>query len=172
MKALITNVNYRGSFDQTINLYEMKACFANSKLCFHPFQLVVKDEKCTILFFASGKYRVMGFKSDDDWEASIILYKYTSTIDKDHIPLLMLQSITMKANFDKSIDLYKLSSLIKLNLELELFPALTITKYKPVSVNVFATGSIILCGIKHVDFCNNILNEIKEVLNVCAFNIT
>jgi TATA-box binding protein (TBP) (component of TFIID and TFIIIB) len=78
----------------------------------------------------------------------------------------------MKANFDKSIDLYKLSSLIKSNLELELFPVLTITKYKPVSVNVFATGSIILCGIKHVDFCNNILNEIKEVLNVCAFNIT
>jgi TATA-box binding protein (TBP) (component of TFIID and TFIIIB) len=169
MKAMITNVNYRGSLDERINLREMKLCFPNSKLCFHPFQLIIKDEKCTILFFTSGKFRVMGYKSDDVWDASSVVYKYTSTIDKEYFPLLELQSMTVKAKFDKPLDLHKLSTLIKSNLELELFPVLTITKYKPVTVNVFTTGAIVMCGIKNVEFCDSILNEIQPFLNVCAY---
>ena len=169
MNGLITNVNYRGSLEKTVNLYEMKLLFHNSKLCLHPFQLIIKDEMCTLLFFTSGKYRVMGCKSDDVWEASIMVYKYTKTIDKDYFPILTLQSITMKAKFDKNVDLHKMSSLIKSQLELELFPVLTITKYKPVSVNVFATGAIIICGLKNLEFSNFILNELQQLLNVCAY---
>ena len=174
MRVVVTNVNYRGSLNETINLHEMKLCFptAVARLCFHPFQLIIKDEKCTLLFFTSGNYRVMGFKTDDEWEASLVVYKYTKSINKNHVPILTLQSMTVKSKFDKPVDLNKLSTLIKSQLELQLLPVLTITHFKPITVNVFSTGSIIICGVKDIEKPNTILNEIENLLNVCSFDHT
>ena len=114
----------------------------------------------------------MGFKTDDEWEASLVVYKYTKSINKNHVPILTLQSMTVKSKFDKPVDLNKLSTLIKSQLELELFPVLTITHFKPITVNVFSTGSIIICGVKDIEKSNTILNDIEKLLNVCSFDHT
>ena len=166
MESKVQNVNYKGSLDKRIDLHKM-LIFAFAKLCNYPFQLTIKDDAGTLMFFSSGKYRLMGFKTEDDLEATCVVYKYTKFIDPEYIPSLVLQSMTVKSHFGKCINLHKLSQLIESRLELELFPCLTIRKYKPVSVNVFATGSIIMCGIKDIEFSKSILSELKPLMTLC-----
>lgn len=166
----IVNVNYRGCINQPVDLKDFQNKFVNSKLSKHPFQLTIKDvdSSITLLLFANGNFRLMGCKNDDDYEALCVLYKFTKLIDKGQLPCLILQSMTVKAKYPFHINLYKLSDLIESFLELELFPALTITKYKPVKVNVFATGNIIMCGIRDFDFSKTILQELEPLLCKCT----
>ena len=163
----LQNVNYKGSLDERIDLHKLKLLFPGAKLCNYPFQLIIKDVAGTLIIFSSGKYRLMGFKAEDDLEATCVVYKYTKFIDPEYMPSLALQSMTLKAHFGQCINLHKLSEMIESRLELELFPCLTIIKYKPASVNVFATGSIIMCGIKDVEFSNFILTELKPLMALC-----
>ena len=161
----VQNVNYRGSLCERIDLHKL-LIFPGAKLCDYPLQLIIKDDAGTLIFFTSGKYRLMGFKTEDDLEATCVVYKYTKFFDPN-LPSLVLQSMTLKSHFGKCLNLHKLSELIESRLELELFPCLTIRKYKPASVNVFATGSIVMCGIKDVDFSNFILSELKPLMTLC-----
>ena len=161
MQGTIVNVNYRGRINTTLDFDNIKI----GKVSKHPNQLLIKDPQCTLLFFRNGKFRIMGFKSDDDIEAMCVFSKYF----KDFIPEeLVLQSMTVKAKFQNGVNLHKLSELVPCVFELELFPTLTITKYKPVKVNVFSTGSIIICGIKDFSFSNTILNELYPLLCECT----
>ena len=167
--AEIINVNYRGCMNASLDLCNFKKFLPNSKLSMHPFQLTVKDEKGTMLFFRSGKFRLMGFKSDNDFDAYLLVNKYTRLLNINYLPSLILQSITVKAKFGHCLNLHLLSDLVKESiLELELFPALTIYKYKPIKVNVFASGTIIMCGIKDFSFSNVILKELEPLLCECA----
>ena len=167
-EAEIINVNYRGSINDSLNLHDLKLLFPNSKLSMNPFQLTVKDEKGTMLFFRTGKFRLMGFKSENDLDAMLLVNKYTCLLT-NNVPSLILQSMTVKAKFEHCLNLYMLSYLIPESiLELELFPALTIHKYKPIKVNVFASGTIIMCGIKDYSFSNVILKELKPFLCECV----
>ena len=114
----------------------------------------------------------MRLPSDDNLDAFILAYKYTSQIDKDLMPTIKLQSMCAKANYGAKLNLYKLSSQFSetaRRLELELFPALTITKYKPVSVNVFASGNIILFGIKDIRHIDDILHDLYPLLCNCVY---
>ena len=155
MNSSIVNVNYRGCVNTTLDL--------PGKHCKHPVQLVIKDPKCTLVIFRNGKFRLMGCKTDDDIEAVGIAYKYFG-----HVPELILQSMTIKSQFHSRINLHKLSERIESQLELELFPALTITKYKPVKINVFACGTLIMCGIRDFQFSNLILQELFPLLCECT----
>ena len=108
----------------------------------------------------------MAFKSEDDLEATCVVYKYTKLIDPN-LPSLVLQSMTVKSHFGQCINLHKLSELVESRLELEHFPCLTIIKYKPASFNVFSTDSIIMCGIKDIAFSNFIFSELKPLMTMC-----
>ena len=84
---------------------------------------------------------------NDDFDATMLAYKYIAVVANE-TPEIHLQSMTVKVSTGKRINLIQLQTLITPStLELELFPALMIQKYKPISVNVFATGNIIFCGI-------------------------
>src|SRR5204862_3609028 len=123
--------------------------FENSKLHNKPQQLVVKDSQGTIIFFNSGKFRVMGCL--DPLDAAFLALKYTLQIDEDDLPELKTQSYTSRVNLGYQINLQQLSA--KYNdqdvlYEPELFCALRMCKYNPLSVNVFSSGSIVVCGLK------------------------
>jgi TATA-box binding protein (TBP) (component of TFIID and TFIIIB) len=47
--------------------------------------------------------------------------------------------------------------------EPELFPALRIRSFNPISVNVFSTGSVIICGIREPNEVYAILSQLREL---------
>ena len=126
----MTNTNYRYSLETNIDLTQLHSLIPNSKLHVKPRQLVVKDENGVVIFFSSGKLRVMG--CNDDLDATF-LYKYTTLIAPYETPEVLLQSMTVKVVFDYCLNLAQLQKLISPSiLELEIFPALQIRKYKPI----------------------------------------
>ena len=119
---------------------------------------MIKDEKGTVVLFKSGNFRVMG--CIDDMEAALLLAKYFD----NQYPEIYLQSYTCTAKLGFSVNLYKLSKCNNTRFDPELFCAVRMTKYNPISVNVFSTGSIVACGLMELAYMNVIFNEI---VNVC-----
>jgi TATA-box binding protein (TBP) (component of TFIID and TFIIIB) len=164
----VVNCNYRSTVGKPLNLSVLHASIPNSKLCTKPKQLVIKDPQGTLLFFSNGKLRVMG--CNDELEATFLAYKYVQLIDKsDDFHNVFAQSSTVRVTFHKKIHLQKLvhSTLISgclMQHEPELFPAVLIRKYKPLSVNVFSSGKIMICGVKDVDQVHNIMKDLCVVL--------
>jgi TATA-box binding protein (TBP) (component of TFIID and TFIIIB) len=171
MKPEIVCANYRGSVDKCIDLSHAKLLFKHSRLVPHPHQLVIYDLHGKLIVFSTGKFRLMGCRFDDDVDAMIIAYKYFTQINKDIVPTIQLQSMTMKCKFEKRIRLAELSSskLIKSSYEPEIIPHLSIQEFKPVKINVFETGSVILCGLKSCQQAQELLDKIEPLLRSCSY---
>jgi TATA-box binding protein (TBP) (component of TFIID and TFIIIB) len=163
----VCNANYKGDLHQSIDLIKLSQKLPNSKFHHKPCQLVVKDTKGTVIFFNNGKFRVMG--CIDELDASFLVFDYIIKINKNSIdfPSIQLQTFTSRAQLGFRINLSKLaaaaaSSSSTVIYEPELFPAVRICKYNPASVNVFSTGSILVCGLKAPDEMLDILNYLRE----------
>ena len=76
---------------------------------------------------------------------------------------IRMQSMTVVINLGLGINLYKLSKLIKCWFEPELFPALRINKYDPICVNVFASGKIVILGLKNINYKGYVDNIISDL---------
>lgn len=172
--AEVVNCNYKSTLGKPINLRLVHAAIPNSKLYTRPTQLVIKDSKGTLVFFANGKHRVMG--CNDELDATFLAYKYVTMIDKstDDFQLVFSQSSTLRVLFHKKIHLQKLVQVISnsssslMHYEPEIFPAVLIRKYKPLSVNVFSTGKIMICGVRDMDQVHNIMKELCVDLEKCT----
>jgi TATA-box binding protein (TBP) (component of TFIID and TFIIIB) len=174
--VVVINANYRSSHDKCINLDHFHSSLLpsfkiNSKLCSKPAQLVIKDEKGTVIFFSNGKLRIMG--CIDELEATFLAYKYTMMIDDDYnFQPVYSQSMTVKVVVSNKINLQAFvdvcsSSLIPFQYETELFPAVLIRTYKPISVNVFSSGKIIMCGVRDIQQVHDIIHELMPYLAKC-----
>jgi TATA-box binding protein (TBP) (component of TFIID and TFIIIB) len=164
MSTTITNSNFRASLQTNIDLKNLHQLIPNSKLHVKPCQLVVKDQAGVIIFFNNGKLRIMGCK--DDFDATLLAYKYTAIVSPYETPEIFLQSMTVKVSTGRRLHLLNLQKLISpAVLELEIFPALLIQKFKPVSVNIFSSGNIILCGIKKMEDVDDIMSELAPILS-------
>ena len=110
MQGEVINVNYSGDIHRKLDLTKLH--FENGILHQRPLQLTIKDSQSggCVIFFNSGKFRLMGLRSDDDLDAFALAYKYTSQIDKDLMPTIKLKSMCSKANYGAKLKLYKLSS--------------------------------------------------------------
>jgi TATA-box binding protein (TBP) (component of TFIID and TFIIIB) len=170
----VLNVNYRSCHDKCINLLQFQSILppnTNSKLCIKPAQLVIHDEKGTLLFFSNGKLRIMG--CNDEIDATFLSYKYTMMLDDDYnFQPVYTQTMTVRVVLNKKINIASFvdvctTSLISFNYEPEFFPAVHLTKYKPISINVFSTGKIIMCGVREIDQVHNIIQELKPYLDKC-----
>lgn len=122
---------------------------------------MIKDPGGTIIFFPSGKFRVMGCINDVD--AVFLAIIYVEKIDASINPELELQSYTCRAKLPYAINMYKLSQCEQTFYEPELFCSIRMTKYKPLSVNVFSTGSIVVCGLKDPDYMHIIISDIDNL---------
>src|SRR6266849_1998389 len=129
----VVNANYRGSMQKCIDLKSVNV--PNSKLYAKPHQLVIWDENGTLILFPSGRFRTMGCV--DAVDAHFLALKYTFVIDCEDIPEITSQSYTSSYKLGYSVNLYKLAKCNKTLYEPELFGAIRMTKYNPVSVNVF-----------------------------------
>jgi TATA-box binding protein (TBP) (component of TFIID and TFIIIB) len=158
---LVVNVNYRGKLKNPIDLKKINV--PNSKYYTLPHQLVIKDEKGTLIFFSSGKFRIMG--CIDELEATFLAYKYIEKISSDDYPEISVQSHTSVAKLGRRVDLIKLSNHKSNIYNPELFAAVRVTKYDPISVNVFSTGSVVVCGLKEPDYIHDIVNDLLFLIN-------
>src|SRR5438552_14055689 len=128
MTVTIINTNFRTSLKTKIDLESFHQLLPSSKLFIKPRQLVVKDDMGVLVFFSNGKMRIMG--CNDDFDATILAYKYIALVANE-TPDIQLQSMTMKVATSKHINLSQLHQLISPSaLQLKLFPALMIQKYK------------------------------------------
>src|SRR5277367_150773 len=163
----VVNVNYRGQLKKPVNLKKLTMLVKKNLQTPHkyhliPHQLVIKDDKGTIIFFSSGKIRVMGCV--DAIDASFLAFKYTDLIDINDIPELYSQSYTSVVKLGYEINLDKLAECSQTLYIPELFAAVRITKYNPVSINVFRTGSVVACGLKEPEHIHDILSNYLKVL--------
>src|SRR5271156_5851769 len=161
MMEHVVNANYRGQMKGPLNLQTIQ--LPNSKLHQKPQQLVVKDSQGTVIFFNSGKFRVMG--GVDELEATFLALKYTLQIDDEHFPEIQSQSYTSRVKLGYQVNLKKLVDQHQQQIlyEPELFCAVRMMKYKPLSVNVFSTGAVVVCGIREPDNIYDIASDINDL---------
>ena len=139
----VINNNFRSTHDKDIDLKKLHLLLPNiNKLHIKPSQLVVKDDKATIIFFRTGKMRIMG--CIEELDATFLAYKYTMMLDDDYnFQPVYLQSMTVRVTLKQGgsgdgevkINLPKFAreyTSLPLQFEPELFPAVLLKKYKPI----------------------------------------
>jgi len=141
----VCNANFKGEFEKNIDLRQLHKNLPDSKLCIKPFQLVVKDLRGTLILFSNGKFRTMG--CIDELEASFLAFSYLPS-PSTSFPSITLQSYTLKCEIGFRVNLEKMSLCVPCVYEPEFFPALRLKEYKPVSVNIFTTGKVMVCGLR------------------------
>lgn len=122
-------------------------------------------KKWTMLLFNSGAFRIMG----RNFDARIVIDYFSSQLKCVETIECCLQSETYVFNLGKSINLY----LFNLNFtdrqhilyEAELFPAIRITYWDNVCVNVFSSGKVIILGKYANFFLTDIVTFIRK--NFC-----
>ena len=96
----IVNINYRGYLNRTIDLHDFYKKFSNSTYYpLRPNMVRIKDENATILFFNSGRFRVMGCNSLKN--AKTRIQKYS---DQSFNPKLKVQSMTAKMKLNHEVN--------------------------------------------------------------------
>ena len=160
----VCNANFKGQFEKSIDLKQVARNIPNCKLCTKPYQLVIKDLKGTLIFFSNGKFRTMG--CIDELEASFLACAYLEkliTVPFNSFPAITIQSYTLKYHLGYRIHLGKMCVAVPCVYEPELFPTLRLKEYKPVSVNVFTTGKVMVCGLKDPEQMYDIIKNLKQL---------
>jgi hypothetical protein len=153
---MIKNINYKGRLAS----HEMeKFKFPQDKMTPPPHQEIFNlNDGVKLLVFSTGKCRLMGLKKPIDKE----MYSRLPFVVND----LEIQSATVVTHVGCDLNLINLSNRLPLRervFEPEMFPALRLTKYNPMCVNVFASGKIVILGMKELTN-QNILSEIRKYI--------
>src|SRR5271154_1469199 len=104
----VCNANFKGDCDHYIDLDKLKSIIPNSKLHIKPHQLVVKDPKGTLIFFATGKFRIMG--CIEELQALLLVCTYLEKaipFPFVSFPFITLQSYTLRSAISFRINLIK-----------------------------------------------------------------
>lgn len=123
-----------------------------------PKQKVFKTPLGTMLVFPSGKFRLMGVK-----EALTLTSAITNQLPY-HVESLQLQSATYVDYFGQEISLQNLAHQLtsqRAYYEPEIFPALRLLDYRPICVNVFASGKLVITGFKELDYYKKFISKVK-----------
>lgn len=95
------------------------------------------------------------------------IYQLTSNLHTFIIDVPFIVSQTVVYNFYTvtSINLHLLVNKIPTAMfECELFPALTISQFAPLHVNLFSTGKIVILGKDALDKCKTIINWLNKYI--------
>jgi len=125
-----------------------------------PIQIIIRLHACTILLFRYGQFRIMG-------HVNFNVVKFLTNILQPiykciQIPISYV-SETVVFQLDKClipVNLYHMNFAFKndynIQFEPELFPALTIHYWKPIHVNLFSSGKVIVLGKDAMTKCTEI----------------
>ena len=150
---MIVNINYKGLLAPG----ELDKIGFQTKIK-PPVQKVIKTSfGACMLVFPSGKFRLMGVKQPLTSYENLPLLPATMT----------LQSCTITANYGDRIHLSNLANDLtsrRCTYEPELFPAARLLDFKPLCVNVFSTGKIVILGVKDLDSHEELLAKVFAVI--------
>jgi len=164
------NSIYRGKlnllFDLSKCYYTLQSIFSNIKLSSKlPQQLILRFGDCTLLLFNSGQFRIMGRAALDK---ALVHLESIHSIYSDIITALHLVSQTFVFQIDIAmcpINLHYIAKYythdINVRFECELFPALTLHYWRPVHINVFSNGKVVVLGKDSEKY----LTEIEDWIN-------
>jgi hypothetical protein len=149
---MLVNINYFGKFNSSVNHLPFNS--------WKPRQYVEKNSSYTLIVFPNGKCRFMGCKEP-------LLCSPMKEVE-----ILGIASITVVVKLSDIVNLQKLSRILENDCmyEPELFPALRYIKYNPMCVNIFASGKVVILGLKTMEyneFVNNVLNELEDYIMFC-----
>ena len=126
-----------------------------------PYMYVCKSEKYTLVVFKCGKCRLMGCKRP-----------MTSKIVDDgpvKVEIVRIQSVSVTFDVGASLALCRLGNFchrqsLQYLYEPELFPALRLSCFDPLCVNVFASGKCVIFGLKHLCY-QKFVNRAIHLIN-------
>lgn len=134
-----------------------------------PLQIVVHINSCTLVLFNSGQFRIMGKVDFDD--ACTIIISSINYIYSDIITPLHLATQTGVFKLPNSfcpINLHRIAKEyvndVNVRFEPEIFPAVSLHYWKPVHVNVFSTGKIVVLGKNAIDSIHDIYNWLEMAI--------
>ena len=113
------------------------------------------DGGFTIIIFQNKKCRIMGCKSPIT-SLSGLPFK---------IVIQRILSVTATMDMGCQVNLRELATHVPCIYEPELFCALRMTAYRPLCVNVFGTGKVVITGLKSIHF-SKICCEIRDKINM------
>ena len=121
-----------------------------------PKMVVIKLDIGTMLIFPSLKFRLMGAKGE-------YVQQKMETLGI-HVLTFRLQTLTISANLNRTINLNAVSNLLakrgfKVLCERELFASLLV-KTRLGTVNLFTSGKCMFLGVDSILSCYNIINLI------------
>ena len=124
--------------------------------------LAISNLKCKLIMFKSGKFRIMGKIHPTQKIANLELRKFYRYLPKTlvnefkQVKQLFCQTVTVTFDLNRKLNLPNLVKNLNLTsgffCELEIFPALMLKLWSPVHVNIFASGKVVLTGIKPNNF--------------------
>ena len=129
-----------------------------------PLQKIIKlDGGGTMIVFTNGKFRLMGLKQPLN--------------DLSRLPFNVLniqpQTFTVSDSMGVGLNLLRIARQLTsrhCQFEPELFPAVRLTDFKPICVNVFATGKIVLLGVRDFTKCNELVLQVKTQISDALLN--
>jgi len=159
----IVNTNYKTKIYPT-DLNIANTYFENSKLYQgKPSMLRIKEYGATLLLFSSGTVRLMGKNNHDK-----LLQKILSILpNTKQVSPLQLMSHTIVHKINYSINLHLLNP-YKFFSNQELFPSSIYIHKSSEHVNIFASGKIVITGVKSINNVKQLLEIItKDLENGC-----
>ena len=150
---MISNINYVGKvLDSTTHL-----TFRPSP----PYMHVYKCEKYTLVIFKCGKCRLMGCKRP----------LTTKVLDDGpvRVSIVRIQSVSVTFDVGARLSLNQLGNFchrqsLQYLYEPELFPALRLSTFDPLCVNVFASGKCVIFGLKHLCY-HKFVKRVTHLIN-------
>ena len=140
MNYKIVNTNYVGRVLQDVDHLKFRQ---------HPTMAVIKCEKGTLIVFKNKKCRLMGVKG-----ALLTLDTLPIKIQLDRIA-----SRTVVFDYGATVNLLKFK-----NYEPEIFPAAPLYQFRPLNVNIFASGKVVVTGVKCKN-CKKLVHNIREEID-------
>ena len=153
---ICVNAVYKTRLNEDINLDKVANLFSNlqSKLYVgRPTQLKIKcSNNIVCLLFSKSAIRIMG-KRINLCDATSILFTESLPLFTNARPMLEVQTMTFVGYTGFEVNLKKFANDFENELQtfynFEIFCALRIiNKFKPISVNLFSSKKIVLCGGK------------------------
>ena len=104
----------------------------------------------------------------DDLDAHFNIFSVTS-LHHHNYPDIVLQTLTAAYGYQHPVNLDKLSQVVQCHYNPECFPAVQIKQFKPIHVNVFASGKVTITGLKDIERAR----EIEDLLDryVCCIRL-
>ena len=178
----IVNVNYRGRVLEGMEHFHFRA--APPQMATIGVEadyndgssdpVLVIGERTKLVVFRNGKCRLMGCRiSSSSSSRSTQIARIRIKGCSAPVKIQLLNVISATATFTlnggavmlKQLGDYCYAKKIKFVYEPELFPALRLSSYNPLCVNVFSSGRCVILGIRSLDAVTDIISSVSRFIN-------